>query len=76
VGLVQYQQACVCIRCHTRDRAAQHKLGKRGKVFTFTIDYLAPVAEHSLPMVVRPGRGWTLKAPGRRDAAGARRAPI
>ena len=29
-----------------------HKLAKRGTIFTFTIDNLAPVAEHPLPMAV------------------------
>ena len=31
---------------------ADHKLGKRGTIFTFTIDNLAPVPEHPLPMAV------------------------
>ena len=31
---------------------ADHKLGKRGSIFTFTIDNLAPVPEHPLPMAV------------------------
>jgi uncharacterized OB-fold protein len=51
-GLVQYPQARVCLGCRARDRMAEHKLGKRGTVFTFTIDHLAPVAEHPMPMVV------------------------
>src|SRR5262249_37462902 len=36
----------------SRDRMADHKLGKRGSIFTFTIDNLAPVPEHPLPMAV------------------------
>src|SRR5439155_6155 len=40
-GLVQYPQARVCIGCQARDRMQEHKLGKRGSVFTFTIDNLA-----------------------------------
>src|SRR5438046_2833697 len=51
-GLVQYPQARVCIGCQARDRMQEHKLGKRGSVFTFTIDNLAPVPEHPMPMAV------------------------
>ena len=51
-GLVQYPQARVCLGCRSRDRMADHKLGKRGSIFTFTIDNLAPVPEHPLPMAV------------------------
>jgi 3-hydroxy-3-methylglutaryl CoA synthase len=51
-GLVQYPQARVCLSCRARDRMAEHKLAKRGQVFTFTIDNLAPVPEHPLPMAV------------------------
>jgi len=51
-GLVQYPQTRVCIGCQARDRLVGHKLAKRGTVFTYTIDNLAPVAEHPLPMAV------------------------
>src|SRR5881296_3016348 len=51
-GLVQFPQARVCIGCQARDRMQDHKLGKRGSVFTFTIDNLAPVPEHPMPMAV------------------------
>jgi 3-hydroxy-3-methylglutaryl CoA synthase len=51
-GLVQYPMAHVCIGCKTRERLVDHKLARRGVVFTFTIDNLAPVAEHPLPMLV------------------------
>jgi 3-hydroxy-3-methylglutaryl CoA synthase len=51
-GLVQYPQARVCLACGARDRMEDHKLGKRGTVFTFTIDNLAQVPEHPLPMAV------------------------
>ena len=51
-GLVQYPQARVCLGCHAQDRLVEHKLAKRGAVFTFTIDNLAPVAEHPMPMAV------------------------
>ncbi len=51
-GLVQYPQARVCIGCGARDQLVEHKLERRGTVFTFTIDNLAPVAEHPMPMLV------------------------
>jgi hydroxymethylglutaryl-CoA synthase len=51
-GLVQYPQARVCLGCRAQDRMADHKLAKRGTVFTFTIDHLAQVPEHPLPMAV------------------------
>jgi 3-hydroxy-3-methylglutaryl CoA synthase/uncharacterized OB-fold protein len=52
-GLVQYPQNRVCHQCKARDRMAEHKLAKRGTVFTFTIDNLiGQVAEHPMPMVV------------------------
>ena len=51
-GLVQYPMARVCLGCKTRERLVDHKLGRRGTVFTFTIDNLAPVAEHPMPMLV------------------------
>jgi 3-hydroxy-3-methylglutaryl CoA synthase/uncharacterized OB-fold protein len=51
-GLVQYPQARVCIGCHAQERLVEHKLARRGSVFTFTIDNLAPVAEHPMPMLV------------------------
>jgi uncharacterized OB-fold protein len=51
-GLVQYPQARVCLGCQARERMAEHKLGRRGTVFTFTIDNLAPVPEHPMPMAV------------------------
>lgn len=51
-GMVQYPQARVCIGCQARERMVDHKLAKRGTVFTFTIDHLAQVPEHPMPMVV------------------------
>jgi 3-hydroxy-3-methylglutaryl CoA synthase len=51
-GLVQYPQARVCLGCRARDRMAEHRLERRGTVFTFTIDNLAPVPEHPMPMAV------------------------
>src|SRR5437870_8326256 len=40
-GLVQYAQAGICIGCQARDRMPVEQLGKRGTVFTFTLDNLA-----------------------------------
>ena len=51
-GLVQYPQARVCVGCRAQERLVDHKLQKRGSVFTFTIDNLAPVLEHPMAMVV------------------------
>jgi hydroxymethylglutaryl-CoA synthase len=51
-GLVQFPQARVCLGCQARDRMQDHKLARRGSVFTFTIDNLAPVPEHPMPMAV------------------------
>jgi 3-hydroxy-3-methylglutaryl CoA synthase/uncharacterized OB-fold protein len=51
-GLVQYPMARVCLGCKARERMVDHKLTRRGTVFTFTIDNLAPVAEHPMPMLV------------------------
>jgi len=51
-GLVQYPQARVCIGCQARDRMTERKLARRGTVFTFTVDHLAPVPELPMPMAV------------------------
>src|SRR5438552_2200792 len=51
-GLVEAPRPRVSIGCQARDRLVEHKLAKRGIVFTCTIDNLAPVAEHPLPMAV------------------------
>jgi 3-hydroxy-3-methylglutaryl CoA synthase/uncharacterized OB-fold protein len=51
-GLIQYPQALVCIGCQRRGCLTEQRLAKRGTVFTFTIDNLAPVAEHPMPMAV------------------------
>jgi 3-hydroxy-3-methylglutaryl CoA synthase/uncharacterized OB-fold protein len=51
-GLVQYPQARVCVGCRVQERLVDHKLAKRGTVFTFTIDNLAPVFEHPMAMVI------------------------
>lgn len=51
-GLVQYPQARVCLGCQTREKLEPVKLGKRGKIFTFTVDHLAANLEHPMGMVV------------------------
>ena len=51
-GLIQYPQALVCIGCQRHGCLTEQRLAKRGTVFTFTIDNLAPVAEHPMPMAV------------------------
>jgi hydroxymethylglutaryl-CoA synthase len=51
-ALVQYPMARVCLRCEARDRMVDHKLGHRGRVFTFTIDNLSVNIDHPLPMAV------------------------
>jgi len=51
-GMIQYPQARVCVGCGARERMAEQKLQKTGTVFTFTLDNLAQVPEHPMPMVV------------------------
>lgn len=51
-GLVQYPQARVCLACGARDQMVDHKLARRGTIFTYTLDNLAPVPEHPLAMAV------------------------
>ena len=51
-GLVQYPIARVCVGCHTREGLSDAKLGKRGTIFTYTLDTLAPVPELPFPMLI------------------------
>jgi len=51
-GLVQYPMALVCLGCNAREKLVDHKLARRGTIFTYTIDMLAQVWEHPMPMVV------------------------
>lgn len=44
--------ARVCIGCRARDRLVEHKLGHRGRVFTFTIDHLFATVELPMAMAV------------------------
>ena len=50
-GLIQYPPQRVCTRCHTKDNFEKVKLSdKKGKIFTFSMDYLNPGADS--PLVV------------------------
>ena len=51
-GTVQYPQSRVCISCQKRECLSDHKLGRRGSIFTLTVDHLIANLEHPLPMVV------------------------
>ncbi len=51
-GTVQFPIARVCIKCRQGGELTDHKLRKRGTVFTFTIDNLVANLEHPLPMAV------------------------
>lgn len=51
-GQVQYPVARVCIACQGRDCLDDVRIGRRGKVFTFTVDHLVANIEHPLPMAV------------------------
>lgn len=51
-GQVQYPMARVCIRCKAQERLEDVRMGRRGTVFTFTVDHLIPNLEHPLPMAV------------------------
>jgi len=51
-GLVQYPQARVCLACKRREQLEPVKLNKTGKIFTFTVDYLAANLDHPMGMAV------------------------
>ncbi len=51
-GTVQFPMARVCINCQQGGHLSEHKLRKRGTVFTFTVDHLIANLEHPLPMAV------------------------
>jgi len=51
-GMVQYPQARVCLACLKREALEPVKLGKNGRIFTFTVDHLAANLEHPMGMVV------------------------
>ncbi len=56
---VQFPRQRVCIECGHRDGLAEHKLARRGTVFTFTNDYLhdSPESPTSLGVVDLAGGG-------------------
>jgi len=39
-GTVQYPMPRVCVECGTKDELDEVKLGRKGTVFTFTLDHL------------------------------------
>jgi len=49
---VQYPVARVCLGCGSREGMSAHKLSRRGRVFTFSVDYLIANLELPLPMAV------------------------
>lgn len=49
-GLVQYPPQRVCTRCHGRDQWQQVRLAETGKLFTFSLDYIAGTVD--VPMAV------------------------
>ena len=51
-GQVQYPMARVCIRCRAQEQLEDVRIGRRGEVFTFTVDHLIANLEHPLPMAV------------------------
>jgi uncharacterized OB-fold protein len=51
-GLIQYPTAQVCLACEAREQMTPHKLGRRGQIFTFTVDHLIANTEPPLPMAV------------------------
>lgn len=51
-GTVQYPVAVVCIACKRHGEMLDHKLGKSGTIFTFTVDHLIANVELPLPMAV------------------------
>jgi len=49
-GYVQYPPQRVCTKCHAKDQMESYSfLGKRGKIFTYTLDYISPRVE--MPVV-------------------------
>jgi len=49
-GYVQYPPQRVCTKCHAKDQMEPYSfLGKKGKIFTYTLDYISPSVE--MPVV-------------------------
>lgn len=52
-GLIQYPPQRICSRCHTKDSWETVRLaGQKGKVFTFSLDYLMGGVDSPLAIVV------------------------
>lgn len=52
-GLLQYPQQRVCSRCHSKDKWETVRLSdKKGKIFTFSLDYLVPGADRPLAICI------------------------
>lgn len=51
-GMVQYPMNRVCVGCKAREGLTDVKLAKTGKIFTYTLDTLAPVPEVPFPMLI------------------------
>jgi len=52
-GLVQYPPQRVCTRCHAKDQWETVRLAdKKGKIFTFSLDYLVPGIDRPLAITV------------------------
>jgi 3-hydroxy-3-methylglutaryl CoA synthase len=51
-GTVQYPLVRVCCRCHSKDDFQEIRLSRRGKVFTYTNDYLKAVGSEPTPYCV------------------------
>jgi uncharacterized OB-fold protein len=52
-GLVQYPPQRICSRCHAKDSSEMVRLSdKKGKIFTFSLDYLVPGIDQPLAITV------------------------
>jgi len=52
-GLVQYPPQRVCSQCHTKDQWETVRLSdKKGKIFTFSLDYLIPGVDRPLAITI------------------------
>ena len=51
-GYVQYPPQRICTHCHTKDQMEPYSfVGKRGKIFTYTLDYITPRVEMPIATV-------------------------
>jgi hydroxymethylglutaryl-CoA synthase len=52
-GLIQYPPQRVCTKCHTKDQWETVRLAdKKGKIFTFSLDYLVPGIDRPLAITI------------------------